>query len=70
MRRRELKRRRGGTLAVGFFAAILGVVALSVLLVAWGARRIERFEAWVSYASALFLGGFALFLLHHAETLL
>lgn len=60
----------GASLALGFFLAILGVVVASVLIVRFAAARIERFETWVAYASAVFLLGFGAFLVHHAETLL
>ena len=60
----------GATLASGFFLAILLVVVVSVLLVGWGARRIARFETYVSYASAVFLAGFAVFLVVHGTTML
>lgn len=58
----------GATLAGGFFVAILAVVAISVLLVRLGAAKIARFETYVSYASAVFLAGFAVFLAFHGAT--
>lgn len=60
----------GATLALGFFLAILAVVAASVYIVHLGARKVERFETWVSYASAVFLAGFAVFLVRHAVLVL
>jgi threonine/homoserine/homoserine lactone efflux protein len=53
----------GPRLGLGFFAALLSTVALSVYVFHLGSRRIARFEAYVSYASALLLAAFAVLLL-------
>ncbi len=62
--------RHGPLLALGFFPAILAVVVASVVVVRLGASRFARFERYVSYTSALFLAGFAVYLLAHALTTL
>ena len=55
----------GPSLAVGFFLAILAVVAASVLVIRFAARRVPRMEFYVSYASAVFLTGFAVYLVYY-----
>ncbi|HEX9816846.1 MAG TPA: LysE family transporter [Candidatus Thermoplasmatota archaeon] len=52
----------GPALGVGFFLAILSWVVLVVALFAWASKRVARFEMYVSYASAVMLFGFGLWL--------
>lgn len=52
----------GPPLALGFAAALVGVVLLSVWVFHYGSRKVMRFETYVSYASAVLLFGFGLFL--------
>lgn len=60
----------GPLLAVGFFTAIVGWVILSTALFQYGMRKIERFERYVSYASAILLAGFGVLLGVHGLQLL
>jgi threonine/homoserine/homoserine lactone efflux protein len=52
----------GPVLGIGFFAALVTTVAVAVYVFHLGSRKIARFEAYVSYASALLLVGFAFIL--------
>lgn len=62
--------RYGLTLGLGFFLAILSWVVLVVALFIWASQKVERFEVYVSYASAVMLSGFGLFLAYSSMGLL
>lgn len=51
--------RYGAPLGLGFFPALLVTVAVAVAVFREGARRVARFESYVSHASALLLVAFA-----------
>lgn len=52
----------GATLGLGFFLAIISWVILVVGIFVWASQRVARFEMYVSYASAVMLFGFGLWL--------
>lgn len=52
----------GAALGFGFFLAIISWVVVVVGIFVWASQRVARFEMYVSYASAIMLFGFALFL--------
>jgi hypothetical protein len=58
--------RYGFGLAFGFFPALLGSIAVAVLVFRLGAQKIAGFERWVSYASALLLSALSLLLAYQA----
>jgi threonine/homoserine/homoserine lactone efflux protein len=60
----------GTALGVGFFVAILCWVITAVAVFTWASRKVARFEMYVSYASAVMLAGFGLWLAYHALNLL